>query len=440
MIKDIEDFKLYTWENLKQAPLKEEPLMPAWVDVAPVLHLSTIPKWNDIANWYADIINNTSEEGYELKSVFNSLFTENELKTLTQYAKAHRIYTYIQKNIRYSSVPFRQSSYLPQRATITLTTRLGDCKDLSNLFKTLCRMAGIESQMVLVDTRDNGAKDIVLPSLEFNHCIAKAFLDGKEYYIELTDSYLPFTSLPNNLINASILEIPQKSGGSEAELKPLVSLTRSKDMVKSHILLIPDGSDLSVNVTSTKFGSRSSQVRVAYTNLTYDKQFDKLERDCAANYKNVVMDTVAFSNLTIIDDSITMNYSFRIKDEIAEIGSLRSFKLPFVDVVASLNKLTPATRVYPVNYNDYEDTDLYETIISVEIPKEKKLIELPANENFSFGKMKYSLTYTLTSPNRLEVVRKFTSDRNEIPAKDYIAFRAFMEKIVKVEQRMIAFQ
>lgn len=439
-VKDVEDFKMYTWETSKQAPIKEEPLMPAWVDIAPVLHLSTLQKWSDIANWYADMINNISEESYELKSVFNQLFTENELKTLTQFAKANRIYTYIQKNIRYSSVPFRQRSYLPQRAHITLATRLGDCKDLSNLFMTLCRMAGVEARMVLVNTQNNGAKDMVLPSLEFNHCIAKASLDGKEYFIELTDNYLPFTSLPNNLINASILEIPQKSGTSDVELKPLVSLTRPKDMIKSRIVLIPDGSDLSVEVTSAKFGAPSSQVRSTYTNLTYDKQFDKLESNCASNYKNVVMDTLAFTNLAEVEDSITMRYKFKLKDEVAEIGALRSFKLPFIDVVATLNKFTPATRVYPIDYNEYEDTDVYQTSISVAIPKGKKLVELPSNENFSFGKMNYSLTYTLTSTGNLEVVRKFTSDRNEIPAKDYAAFRAFIEKIVKVEQRMIAFQ
>ncbi len=51
---------------------------------------------------------------------------------------------------------------------------------------------------------------MMLPSVEFNHCIAKATLDNKSYYIELTDNYLPFTSLPNDLNGALALEIPVK--------------------------------------------------------------------------------------------------------------------------------------------------------------------------------------------------------------------------------------
>jgi tetratricopeptide (TPR) repeat protein len=440
VIKDVEDFKQYTWELVKQNPMKIEPLMPSWVDVAPVLHLSTVQKWNDIATWYADMINNASEESYELKSVFNALFPQSESEPLTQFAKAHRIYNFIQKNIRYSSVSFRQGAYLPQRASITLTTRLGDCKDLSNLFMTLCQMAKIEAKMVLVDTRDNGSRDMILPSLDFNHCIAKATLDGKEYYIELTDNYLPFTSLPNNLVNALILEIPKKSDVNNAELKPLTTQTKQRDIAKAHIVLKPEGSDLIVNVTSTKYGALSSRIRSEYSNLDYGKQFEKLEQTCASNYKNIVMDTVLFSDLENLNDSLSMRYQFRVKDEVAEIGSLRTFKLPFIDIVASLSRLPANARTYPVDYNDYEDTDFYETVIIVEAPKGKKLVELPSNEKFSFGGMEYSLSYRIDSSNRLEVVRKFSSNRNEIPVKEYMNFRTFVEKIVKAEQRMIAFQ
>ena len=82
-------------------------------------------------------------------------------------------------------VSFRQSAFVPQRASAVLSTKLGDCKDLSGLFVTLAHMAGINAKMMLVDTRNNGQKDILLPSVEFNHCVVKAMLDNKNYFIEL---------------------------------------------------------------------------------------------------------------------------------------------------------------------------------------------------------------------------------------------------------------
>ncbi|WP_256013661.1 transglutaminase-like domain-containing protein [Desertivirga xinjiangensis] len=175
--------------------------MPQSVDVSDVLHISTIPAWSEISGWYADVINNRTEENHYLKDVYATIFPVGG-KQLTEFQKGKKIYDYIEKNIRYSSVSFRQSAYIPQKAALTLTTRLGDCKDLSNLFVTLAKMAGIKAQMVLVDTRDNGVKDLVLPGMDFNHCIVKANLDNKDYYLELTDSELPFASLPNNLMGA----------------------------------------------------------------------------------------------------------------------------------------------------------------------------------------------------------------------------------------------
>ena len=440
VITNVEDLKQYSWEVVKQAPLKEESFMPAWVDVVPVLHVSTIAQWNDIARWYADMINNSSEESYELTTVFEKLFPKDEHVALNQFEKARRIYNFIQQNIRYSSVSFRQSAYLPQSATITLSTRLGDCKDLSNLFMTLCRMAKIESRMVLVDTRENGMRDMILPSLNFNHCITKASLDGKEYYVELTDNYLPFASLPNNLPNALILEIPKKGETQTVELKPLIASTKTNDITTASISLKLEGSDLVVNVASSKYGNLTSSVRSSYLNVPYEKQLKTLEESCASTYKNVIMDTVSFSDLSKLEDSLSMQYTFRLKDEIMEIGSLRTFKLPFIDVVATLNKFSANTRTYPLDYNGYENTDTYDTRIIVEIPSGKKLVETPANESFSFGKMTYSLSYKLAAPGKLEVIRKFTSNRNEIPAKDYMDFRSFVERIVKAEQKMIAFQ
>jgi hypothetical protein len=294
--------------------------------------------------------------------------------------------------------------------------------------------------MVLVDTRNNGRLDMILPSLEFNHCIVKASLDGKEYYIELTDNHLPFASLPNNLMYALKLEIPMKSEVFVSDLKPLVSLTKTKDIARTHITVTPEGSDLNVQVTATKHGNLSSYVRSDFSNLDYQDQFKVLEEKCAGNYKNLVMDTLSIEGLTELNDSITMRYGFRIKDEIAEIGKMQTFKLPFVDVVATLSKFAAPPRIYPVAYNDYEDTDLYETEIEILVPNGKRLVEIPASESFSFGKLNYSLRYSLTTSGNLKVVRTFTTDRNEIPASEYSNFRAFVEKIVKAEQKMIALQ
>jgi hypothetical protein len=303
-------------------------------------------------------------------------------------------------------------------------------------------MAGISAQMVLVDTRNNGQKHIILPEVEFNHCIVKADLDNKKYYIELTDSYLPFGSLPNDLIGATILEIPNSSNNSEkAELHFLKADNRTKDVIKRIIDITTAGSDLNISVKTIKQGNPSSAVRSVYMSLDYDKQLKELEGATAKGYKNHIrLNDAKFNDLDKLNDSVEYTYSYRVKDEIAEIGSLRTFRVTYPDVIASLDNFSADTRIYPVNYWAYEDIDIYETVINIKAPAGAKFVELPASENFSFKGMQFSIQYILKAADKLSVIRKFSNPRNNIAAEDYPAFKSFFERIVKAEQRFIAFK
>jgi hypothetical protein len=440
-VTDVENFKKYSWEMLKAQPLKDEPLMPLVIDEGAVLHVSTIQSWKDIADWYSDISNNKSEKDFEILALYKKLFPDAK-RSMTEFEKAKTIYDYIESNIRYSSVSFRQSAFVPQRASQTLITRLGDCKDLSNLFVTLARMAGINAQMVLVDTRDNGQKDMMLPSVEFNHCIAKATLDNKNYYIELTDNYLPFTSLPNDLNGALALEIPIKPTGEKEELIHLKTLNRKKDIIKRIIDITPVDEDLDISVKSTMYGEFSSGTRHNYRNLDNEKQMQDLEKDVAGRYKNnVALQKVTFAGLDKLDDSVTYNYSYKVKNEISEIGSLNTFKIVYPDIVATLDNFSADKRDFPVEYWSYETADAYETVVNITAPEGKSFVELPKGESVSFKDIKFSISYTLKSPGKLVITRKFSDARSQqISPEDYVAFKSFFEKIVKAEQKFIAYK
>jgi tetratricopeptide (TPR) repeat protein len=440
-VKNVENFKQYSWVAVNPVPLKDEPLMPLVADAGTVLHISTIPSWKEVANWYSDVSNNKSKEAFEILALYKKLFAD-PAKKMTQFEKARIIYEYIESNIRYSSVSFRQSAFVPQRASATLTTRLGDCKDLSSLFVTLARMAGIDAQMVLVDTRDNGQKDIMLPSVEFNHCIAKAVLDNKSYYIELTDNYLPFTSLPNNLNGALALEIPLKSVNHDAALIHLKSDNRVKDIIKRVIDMHPDNDDLSVDVKTIKYGAFSSSVRENFKNLDNDKQKLEMEKSIAGSYKNNVrLDKIHFSNLDKLSDSVQYTYSYQVKNEVSEIGSLNTFKIVYPDIVASLDNFSADKRDYPIEYWSYENADAYETTVNISAPEGKKFVELPKDETLTFKNLTYSIQYALKAPDKLVVTRKFSDGREQqISPEDYVAFKAFFEKIVKAEQKFIAYK
>jgi len=438
-ITEIENFKQYSWELKKPEPDKDEPLMPNLTDVSAVLHLSTIPNWKVIADWYSDISNTNAEEDFEIIALYKKLFPEG--KKLTQIQKARIIYDYIESNIRYSSVSFRQSAFVPQRPSMTLNTRLGDCKDLSSLFVTLARMASINAQMVLIDTKDNGEKKNIHPGVDFNHCIVKANLDNKDYYIELTDNDLPFLSLPNNILGATILEIPYKNSAEKSDLKTLLPVNKTKDVVKRIVTIKPVNSDIEVSVVTGKYGNPTSTLRYNFKNLDYDKQLKEMEKIVAGSYKNIVkLKDLKFTGLENMSDSIYYEYNYQVKNEVSEIGSIKTFRVTYPDVVASLDYFSADTRNYPIHYWMYEDIDNYETVVNISAPAGTKFIEVPPSENFSFKDMKYSIQYTLKTPDKMIITRKFSTNRQNIAATDYSLFKTFFEKIVKAEQKFIAFK
>lgn len=439
-IKDVNEFKLYTWQVVKPEPSKDEPFMPTLTDVGTTLHISTIKSWNDVAQWYSDISYTKTDDDYELKEFFDGLFSSAE--KLSDMAKARKIYDYIQKNIRYSSVSFRQSAFVPQKASVTINTRLGDCKDLSSLFVSLASMAGLQANLVLVDTKDNGTKEMLLPSVEFNHCIVLLKTGGKEYYLELTDNNLPFGSLPNNLPGASSLVIPKQHDDSfESTLQPLPVNNKSRDKARRTVNIEVKGSDLKIQVVVNKTGALTSSLRSEYNNLSDEKMREHLEEGVSSKFKNPVkVENVTFTGLDALIDSVTYKYACTVINEVVEVGDMNMFKIPFGDIIATIDNFSKDTREFPVEYWRYEDVDEYETIVNIKVPAGKKLIEMPKTEVLNFNKNNYSIQYKMSANNILTVTRKARLTRENIPSSDYGSFKDFMNKIVKVEAKYIAFK
>ena len=119
---------------------------------------------------------------------------------------------------------------------------------------------------------------------------------------------------------------------------------------------------------------------------------------------------------------------------------MRTFKINYPDIIGVLSHFPSNTRTYPLNYNRYEDTDEYVTQVTVNLPDGMSFSSLPNSEKFQFNEMLFTLTYRRVTPEQLEITRRFKSDRKSISASDYPAFRSFMEKIVKAELKLIAYQ
>jgi predicted Zn-dependent protease len=442
-ITESENYKVYVWETSILNAIKEETFMPNAADFSPTLHISTINDWNEIAQWYSDIVYSkiASDNDYEVLDVYNQLFEGKA--NLSADEKARIIYNYISKNINYSSVSFRQSSITPQKASTTINTHLGDCKDLSTLFVSLANLCQLKANLVLVSTRDNGKKDMHLPSFLFNHCIVKFFDESNvEHYLELTDRDLPFKSLPNSLFQALSLTIPSKNeSGSKYSLAPINTVNKTRDKIFTKEKIEISGTEMNITYTNCRYGSLSMQFRSSFRSMSNENIKKEMQTSISKDFSTPIkIKNVSFKALDDFYDSVSVTVDMVVSNNVKKMGAQSAFTIPFTDIIISAAPFNLEKRNYDFEYWSYEYADEYETQIEIVLPDEKVFLEIPQNENLSFNDITYSIVYNKVAPNKLLVTRKANINRNNITPEEYEKFKQFISKVIDKEGSYLTFK
>jgi predicted Zn-dependent protease len=436
-ITDVDDFKMYTWREINNKALSAEAYMPTMPDIGEVLNISTLPDWDYVSKWYSDISNTKAKPDYEVKELVKLLLKDKS--NLSEMQKARIFYNYIEQNIRYSSVSFRQSGIVPQEASDVIITKIGDCKDLSVLFTSMCREAGINANVMLVCRRENGMNCMPLPSFDFDHAIAKAFLDGKEYYIELTSPYYPFAALGDNLYKAFVLNI---GNDSTKKMEPfyLTPSTRQMNKIYRESKVSFTDSNMHKQVYTLRTGDQAAYSRSYYRDLGKDEREKKFTQAVSGDYANTKLLSLNFDeNLNDCSDSLTYTYSSVSPKVFSEISNLSIVKLPLTDPMNGMDFLSTDDRVFPIeawNYNTSDTVIEKQTII---IPENKQLVEIPKTVNYSCKQADYSIKFNLKG-KELQIERAMTYKNDYVPVADYKEYKSFMELVVKSDTQQIGFK
>ncbi len=433
-ISKEDDLTLYTWEKQNQSSLRYEDKMPELNDVGNVLFFSSLPDWTYVSNWYYDLAASKAKVNLEVKEAVAAIFKG---KTgLSEMEKARMIYEYIVTNIKYLSVAFLQSGLIPQKASHTLNTRLGDCKDVSTLFVAMCKEAGLKADLVLIATRNSGRFQMLLPTIDFNHCIARLSTGGKEYYIELTSDKLPFNTFYSNLKNACALNIAPGGSGQKVELMYLNPPTRNQNMVVRKGEISMEGNNVKVKKQTIKTGVFASNMRDSYRNLGQQDQFKEMQRAIAGDYNQTSLKNIIFKGLEGISDSVVYSFDFFAPDAITELSGLKLLSLPWSEKARSGDFSFTEDRTYPMDLWESE-SDGEEETLEISIPAKTKVMDAPQNLVISGPIAEYSLT-SKSLPGKLVLTRKFRYKKDEILPSEIKAFEVFYRKIVAADNRQIA--
>ncbi|MEL7221763.1 MAG: transglutaminase domain-containing protein, partial [Bacteroidota bacterium] len=353
--------------------------------------------------------------------------------------KVQTIYNYILENIRYRSVAFLQSGLIPQKASTTISEKQGDCKDVSTLFVALCKTQGIDANLVLVNTRNNGHRQMMLPSIDFNHCIAKVALAGEEHFLELTSENLPFGVGGPSTHRTFVLDIPQQvEKTAQASILEPDNLLLDK-VIRETEVSFSDG-NMIVSKKSMKTGNAASSMRETYENIGADMQYKNMQEAINSEAPGVKLLEVAFQEgLNDNSPAIHYTYSYRIPDVFTDISDLKIFELPFADNLSNPSFLSTDERVYPIELWEYFGRDLEKESLSIEIPEGYTLADGMESETLETKNIRYQLDLK-TEAGRLLITRQFELLDDIVLPEDYPDFKTTLEQVVKSDNRKIAFK
>lgn len=429
LITNVEDGVLYQWKQSDLPGIPQEYGMPAYNDISRALHISSIRDWAYLVDWYRDLARSKARPSFEVKEAVEGLMAGRENATTTEKIRA--VYDFITENIRYSSVSFRQGSHIPQKARDVLVNRIGDCKDVATLSIAMLAELGIEAHHVLVNTRDEGLNEVVLPSIPFNHCIVGVEHGGKTQYLDLTANNYPYGSLPEGDRGAFMLhvrpgvtapqyltsngEIPRNlTIAASFELRDENSLTGERQVVGS--------------------GGIAANIRGAFRDESKKDQDKAMTTSLGEEFPNARL--LSFETRDIGGPLPTAGYTYRfeVPNYLDDAGSYKMLRLPWRTAVDADQALSYEHREHAYDYWPNADT-IHERLV-ITIPDGMSPVEVPGKQTLSSPIAEYTVTYAVKG-NTLTATRQYVYKKGVVSTQEYGSYKAFYNSVVKEDNRQI---
>lgn len=159
--------KIWRWQGKRLAEIDLQSSMPREHSYAPFLRISSIYRWEDIAQWANTLV----EPHLVIDEKLEKVIRQIQKNAKTPDAKVKAVYETLQKQVRYVFAHVGRGGYEPHDAAEVFTNGYGDCKDQSVLAVALLRKLGIQADTALIATRSRGIPDMSIPGVIFDHMI-----------------------------------------------------------------------------------------------------------------------------------------------------------------------------------------------------------------------------------------------------------------------------
>ena len=429
---------IYVWHYGETPALTIEEGMPHVNDIAPRLHYSSIPSWNDVYLWYQQLAADRYTSDAQIEALVHQL-----TKDLTTKAdKIRAIYHFVASRIRYVGIELGQSAYQPSPATEVLQKQYGDCKDKTTLLITMLELAGIRAYPVLINPSPYERTDTELPSLnQFSHMLAAipgndgigADTAGEYIWLDATSSTCSYGNLPYSDQGRKGFLIGEEQG--EFVDIPIFPAETNRLVSTTELWLSEEGSVQGRLHIETR-GQYAINTRWTYQQVPPSQLQTTLATELSQQFPGIAIEWSNISDLGALNVPVEMELGFQVQHYASLLENEKMMMPMPIDEFGEYAELVAAPqRAYSLNLG--YPTQL-EKAVQIHLPEGWTAV-LPADIQHTtdfaeltrqYRQTESTVTYRLT----------FTLKERIIPAAAYAMAKQFFTQLAREDGSRLLLQ
>ena len=307
--------------------------------------------------------------------------------------------------------------------------KIGKAADINLLLISLLNEIGIETEPILLSTRNNGIlhpAQIMLS--KFNYVIAEARIGDKTFLLDATDKYLPYSVLPERCLNGQgrrISLIEQRNDWVSLDQNNL-----NERVFFAQTKLAPDGNiagEFNLKESAYYAYKRSELIRKEAEQDDYIAAYE-------AETPGLVIDEFTIENQDDLQNTLIIMYKGKLNMS-DETHKDMLYINPLLGNGISVNPFTLEARDFPV---DFITPFSLKAINMLEIPDGYEVAEIPKSTLLSLpdelGTYRYAIA---VKGNQVHVNSTFLMKTAQVLPTHYANLREFYSMIVAKNAEML---
>lgn len=308
----------------------------------------------------------------------------------------------------------------------------GSIADINLSLIDALKSVGIPAEPVLLSTRDNGVVNEIYPALnDFNYIIAKATVDGKNYFLDASDPQLAFGMLPLKCLNGKgrVFSLDSASYWVNLNLPQKEISTTSLD------LTLQDDGKIKGTITVYSIGYEAYKTRKAIKKFTTT---DDYVDDLASHLPKVKILKSEIDNLDSLDRPVVEKYQVEISG-IDKVNSNEISFNPFFLSKITTNPFKLTERLFPVDMGMPGD---YRIMMTMHLPADYEVASPPQSVALGLPNNggKFMTEYEAGTDNSFIFSHVIQFYKSIYSAEEYPYLKEFYNKIIQSEMAEMLFK